>query len=181
MFKKIHFWHHFFLCILLSIYLLLYPSKLLFYPWITFQVLLIKHSTIAKSIWFHFFLGIFFSLIGSSMKLGVYSFILCLNYITLFPLRRLFIDEHLLASSLYASLFGFTFSFGEFILYQIFLSDIPFNIPPLTLGFIIKFFFDFLFSLAIFSWLYFIDFSILKLNQAYRRWRDKQEEEFKHA
>lgn len=172
--ERLKFWHHFILCAILTIGLLNYPSYIFFSPWITFQVLILKQSSQFKGVLFHFFLGIFYSLIGSSLKLGVFSLILCLNYFSLIPLKRSFIDDQILASSLCAAIFGMLFSIGEFTLYQIFFSDIPFSISKICLDLFFKLITDFIFSAIIFSWLYFVNFSILKIKQAHQRAQEEK-------
>lgn len=169
------FWFHFFLCLLISWLLLrLHPSFFLS-PWITFQVHLMKKSSPLKGLIFQFFLGLAYSGLSSSLKIGTYSLVLCLNYLTLLPLKRAFIDDQLLASSLFSALFGLLFSLGEFFLYQIFFSDIPFSIGKISWHFLLKLGLDFFFSLAIFSWLYFVNFSILKMNQILKEIKEKKE------
>jgi hypothetical protein len=179
--EKIQFWHHFFLVAGLSILLIFYPLKIAFIPWITFQVIICKKSTIAKALWFHFALGLFYTLHGSSMKMGVYSLILCLNYLTLAPLKRAFIDDQLFASSLFAALFGVCFSLSEFIFYQIFLSDIPFELRSISVHFGLKFLSDFSLSFLIFSWLYLVNFSIVKIKEIYQRFQLKKQEKRRHV
>ena len=117
---RVNFWHHFLLCVIITLLLLHYPISISFTPWITFQVYVLKRFSQFKGILFHFLLGVFFSLIGSSLKLGGFSLILCLNYFTLIPLKRAFIDDRILASSLCSALFGLLFAISEFVLYQIF-------------------------------------------------------------
>lgn len=179
--ERLNFWHHFLISSGFCLYLLKFPFGFLYFPFITFQVLVCKKFSFTKALWFHFMIGLFCSLIGSSLKIGVFSLILCLNYLTLLPFKRLFIDDNVFASSLYASLFGLNFSLGEFFLYQIFFSDIPFTISQMTLHFGFKLITDFCVSLLIFSWLYFVDFSIVKLYQFYKHYQERKKEKLSHA
>lgn len=169
------FWLHFSLCLILSWLLLRSHPSFFLSPWITFQVHLIKRSTPFKALCFQLFLGLVYSGLCSSLKIGTYSLILSLNYLSLLPLKRAFIDDQILASSLFSALFGFLFSVGEFLLYQIFFSDIPFSIGKIAWHFFIKFGLDFLFSSMIFSWLYFVNFSILKTKQMLKEIKEKKE------
>ncbi len=178
--NRFNFWHHLVFTVILSLFLLQHPLPIAFTPWNSFQVLICKKSSPIKALLFHFILGLYFSMIGSSLKLGSFSLILCLNYLTLLPFKRSFIDDRVLASGLFAALFGCLFSLGEFSLYQIFFSDIPFKFSHLFQDLTFKLMSDFFLSTLIFSWLYLINFMILQIKRGYLKWQEKQKE-LKHA
>ncbi len=179
--KKLKQWVHF-----LSCFALFTASLVGFIPWnispfISFSSELSKKKSLEKGLWVQFFIGFLLSAVGSSLKFGTFSLLLCLNFLTLYPLRRFFIDDHLISASLYAALFGLSFAFGEFFLHQIFYSDLPFQTGLLLKGFFNRFLIDFLFSFAILSWLFFLEFFILKGKKILYRWMENRKENKSHA
>jgi len=172
--NKFRLYHHFLVCFLITIFSLAYPTKLILFPWITFQVAITKDFNYYNGLKLQFLLGLCYSMISSNFPLGTFSLFFCFHHYLLSPLNTLFIDQKILASSLFAAIFGFSFSISEFLFHQIFFSNLHIQTSTLILHFLLKFFTDFILSLFIFSWLYFIDFSILKFKEIIRKFEEKK-------
>lgn len=173
--RNFQFYHHFILSAGLFFVLLLAPLPIFLYPWITFQVAVIRNLTFHQGLLFHFGLGLLYSGFNSALQIGTYSLILCACFIFSYRLKRLFITERIAPSALFAAMISTFFHAGEFLLYQIFTSDLSCSWPSLSYGILMRFFVDLLMSFMIFSWIYFVDFFILKGKKTFTAWKEKRE------
>jgi hypothetical protein len=173
--RSFQFYHHFLLSALLFFILLLAPLPVFLYPWITFQVAVIRNLSFHQGLFFHFCLGLLYAGFNSSLQIGTYSLILCACFVFSYRLKWLFITERIAPSALYAALISTFFHWAEFLLYQIFTSDLSCSWSSMTYGAVMRFFLDLFMSLLIFSWIYFVDFFILKGKKTFITWKEKRE------
>jgi len=160
-------------CLILHVYLLKHPLPFQFLPWITLQVYLAKKLSFTNGLNAHFLLGLFYSIQQSEFRLGVFSLILVINLALLRNLRRSFIDEQPLALSIYAALFGMLFSISEFLIHQIFISTYKMSASSVVTEITLKFFSDWCGSLAIFSWMAFVNFFVILSKKLYLKLHTK--------